>query len=427
MTSTPADDPHWQRPAPDRRQQQRDVVVGVLLAAATTGSMLLGYSAGVIPRQWRPGLVECVVWALVMGLPLVLRCRFPIGVMFACSAAFIGLQARHVPEGQLSSVCLFVAIFTAGAWGRERLITRGARAVVTAVMFAWLAYSLSATAWGATLIDDSAAGDGPIPQVTAAVVSITAVNVLYFSGAWFFGDLAWNQARQRILLQQRNEELAVERDRSARRAVIAERVRIARELHDVVAHHVSLMGLQAAAARRVLDRDPELTRSTLTEVETAGRSAMEEMHRLLGVLRQEDGDQPERSPAPGLDDLEALVGSASGSGVRAAYSEVGEREAVPESLQVTVYRIAQEAITNTLRHAAATRVDVRLRHLGGTLELEVVDDGRAKPQGSDRGMGHIGMRERTALHGGELELGPRSEGGYRVRARFPLAPAVVTA
>ena len=186
------------------------------------------------------------------------------------------------------------------------------------------------------------------------------------------------------------------------------------------------MGLQAGAARRVLDRDPELTRSTLSEVEATGRSAMEEMHRLLGVLRQDDGDgpEPDLSPAPGLDDLGTLVGTAAGSGLQAAYTEVGERTAVPESLQVTVYRIVQEAITNTLRHAAATRLDVRLRHLGGTLEVEVVDDGRATPSGSGNGMGHVGMRERIALHGGELELGPRSEGGYRVRARFPLAPAV---
>jgi signal transduction histidine kinase len=429
--STPADDPHWQRPAPSGPQQRWDVLVGVLLAGAILGNMLLGYSAGAIPDEWRPGLPECVLWSLAVGLPLALRRRFPLGTMLACSAAYIGMQARYVPESQLASICLFIAIFTAGAWGKDRLLTRAARGIVIAVMFAWLAYSLSATAWGAALLHDSDRGGGPLPRATAAVISIAAVNVLYFAAAWVFGDLAWNQRRQQILLQQRNDELAVERDRGARRAVIAERVRIARELHDVVAHHVSLMGLQAAAARRVLDRDPELTRSTLTEVESTGRSAMEEMHRLLGVLRQDDADaEPELSPAPGLADLEALVGSAAGSGLQAAFAEVGTREAVPESLQVTVYRIVQEAITNTLRHGAATRIDVRLRHLGGALEVEIVDDGRATGSaGSHRagpGMGHVGMRERTALHGGELELGPRSEGGYRVRARFPLAPVPVS-
>ena len=197
MSSTPADDPHWQRPGPTGRAQRWDVLVGVLLAASTVASMLLGYSAGIIPAGWRPGLGECLFWSVSMGLPLVVRCRLPIGSMLACSAAFIGMQARHVPESQLSSICLFVAIFTAGAWGKDRLLTRAARGVVTAVMFAFLAYSLSATAWGAELVEDAAAGDGLIPKATAAMISITVVNIFYFAGAWVLGDLAWNQARQR--------------------------------------------------------------------------------------------------------------------------------------------------------------------------------------------------------------------------------------
>jgi len=208
--------------------------------------------------------------------------------------------------------------------------------------------------------------------------------------------------------------------------VIAERVRIARELHDVVAHHVSVMGVQAGAARRVLDRDPALAERTLSSIEAAGRSAVEEMHRLLGVLREGEPGEPsaDRSPVPGLDQLETLVAQARDTVPTATLTVVGTPRSVPESISVSLYRITQEALTNTVRHAGAARVDVRLRYLDTGVEVEVVDDGRGRPrtghpEATTSGLGHVGMRERVAMHAGELEVGPRPEGGYRVRARFP--------
>jgi len=413
----------WRRPEPTPRQRRIDLLVALALAAGSVASVLLARAADFDLGRTPPAPVEQVLWCLGVSLPLAFRRRAPLVVLVVVAAAFIGLQARYVAETQLSSVCLFLALFTAGAWAADRTMARAVRLVVVVVMFAWLAYVLSATAWSEQLPQ----GAGRLlPPATATMIWVTAVNVLYFGAAWFFGDLAWRQARQQALLEERTVELARERDENARRAVLAERVRIARELHDVVAHHVSVMGVQAGAARVVLDRDPGQTRAALSGIESGARSALDEMHRLLGVLRDPDvvpaaGEAPD-TPPPGLDVIPALVEHARAAGLRVEFAVVGDPAPVPESVGLSAYRIVQEAVTNTVRHAAATRIDVRVRYLPGALEVEVVDDGSATPVAANgrRGLGQAGMRERVGLHGGELEVGPRPAGGYRVRARLPL-------
>src|SRR3954451_19383260 len=418
----------WRRPVPTTRQRRIDLLVAAALAAAAVGSVLLARAADFDMGRTPPSSVEEIGWCLAVSLPLAFRRRAPLVVLVVVAAAFIGLQARYVAETQLSSVCLFLALFTAGAWAADRTMARAVRLVVVVVMFAWLAYSLSATAWAEQL--QGRATDQLLPPATATMIWVAAVNVLYFGAAWFFGDLAWRQARQQALLEERTVELAHERDENARRAVLTERVRIARELHDVVAHHVSVLGVQAGAARVVLDRDPGQTRTALTRVESGARSALDEMHRLLSVLRD-----PEALPAsadgtqqslPGLDAVPDLLDSARAAGLKVEFEVVGDPVPVPDSVGLSAYRIVQEAVTNTVRHAAATRIDVRVRYLPGAVEVEAVDDGRAagtlQEQGR-RGLGLTGMRERVGLHGGELEVGPRPAGGFRVRARLPLPAA----
>jgi signal transduction histidine kinase len=439
----------WRRPPPTRRQRRADVAIALALAAGTVASALLARAAGVELGRTPPEALEEALWCLAVSLPLAFRRAWPLPVLVVVAAAFVGLQARYVAETQLSSVCLFLALFTAGAWAADRTLARAVRLVVVVVMFAWLAYVLSATAWA-----EQFAGKGQgqlLPPATASMIWVTAVNVLYFGAAWFFGDLAWSQARQQALLEQRTVELAHERDRNARRAVLAERVRIARELHDVVAHHVSVMGVQAGAARVVLDSDPGATRAALSAIESGARSALEEMHRLLGVLRDpatagpadaapdahpdadadvdaEHGHDADLAPLPGLDAVDALLDRARAAGLEVGYAVVGDPAPVPAGVALSAYRVVQEAVTNTLRHAAATRLDVRVRYLGAGLEVEVVDDGRGTTaplrSSGRRGLGLAGMRERVALHGGDLEVGPRPGGGYRVRARFPLSSSV---
>ena len=211
--------------------------------------------------------------------------------------------------------------------------------------------------------------------------------------------------------------LRVRGDDQAQRAVLEERVRIARELHDVVAHHVSVMGVQAGAARLVIDRDPDKAKAALSAIERSSREAVVELQRLLGFLRRPGDDL---APAPGLSELPRLAASMGALAVDVHVE--GEARSLPPTVDVSAYRILQEALTNTLKHAAASRADVRVRYGADELEVEVVDDGRAGVGATPRPGGHglIGMRERVALHGGQLSAGPLDGGGYRVLVTLPL-------
>ena len=211
----------------------------------------------------------------------------------------------------------------------------------------------------------------------------------------------------------------LEREANARRAVFEERVRIARELHDVVAHHVSMMGVQAGAARVVIDRDRAKAKEALTAIESSSRQAVAELHRLLGFLRQV-GDRDDLAPQPGLGQLPRLAASMSDSDLAVEVSIEGEERSLPPTVDVSAYRIVQEALTNTLKHSAASRADVHVRYWPDELEVEIVDDGPPNGGSSSAsgGLGLIGMRERAALHGGQLRAGPAAGGGFAVRVKL---------
>ena len=245
--------------------------------------------------------------------------------------------------------------------------------------------------------------------------------------------------RQREKLRLQTIALREQQHAEAQRAVLDERLRIARELHDVAAHHVSVIGVQAAAARRVLGVDGQAAGRALSAVEQSSRAAVGEMRQLLGVLRS-DGDPKasdltgsalgadgqSRSPQPGLDDLDALVADAGAEGLQVDLVRVGASRSVPQNVGLSLYRTAQEAVANVRRHSTASSAHVTVRFSDpesapGWVEIEVVDDGR--PRGghsAGTGLGHLGMRERAALHGGQAEIGRRPFGGYRVRVRYPL-------
>jgi signal transduction histidine kinase len=210
--------------------------------------------------------------------------------------------------------------------------------------------------------------------------------------------------------------------RAIRRQVVAEeRTRIARELHDVVAHHVSVIGVLAAAARRQLERDAGKASAALESIENSSRQAVVEMHGLLGFLRQE-GDGDELAPAPTLRQLEALAAQLSEARLSVDVRVEGEERALPTSVELSAYRVVQEALTNTVKHADASTAEVRVRYRPQEVEVEIVDDGvgQSVAPGTYGGHGLVGMRERVALHGGRLTAGPRSGGGYAVQATFPL-------
>ena len=209
-----------------------------------------------------------------------------------------------------------------------------------------------------------------------------------------------------------------ERDLIAREAVVEERARIARELHDVIAHHVSMIVLQAGAERRVLDGANASTRDVLETVEQTGRSALTEMRRLLGMLR---GDETEPlAPQPGLIDVPVLVEQLREAGLPVELEVEGDHRELPVGIELSAYRIVQEALTNALKHARDARTLVRVCYGRDSLELEIVDDGAPAAEPVERG-GHglVGMRERVALYGGSMEAGSRPTGGFAVRVLLP--------
>jgi signal transduction histidine kinase len=226
--------------------------------------------------------------------------------------------------------------------------------------------------------------------------------------------------RLRLLraLQIKNAELEREREERARAAVRSERARIARELHDVVAHSLSVMVVQAGAARRVIDVDHAGAAESFQAIQGAGREALGEVRRLLGMLR-EDGDEPAVTPQPRLENVGALVERTRAAGLHVDLEVEGTPVSLPAGVELAAYRILQEALTNTIKHAGPSHARVRVHYGEGGLELEVVDDGRGAGGQNGGGHGLTGMRERVALYGGELTAGARPTGGFAVRARIP--------
>ena len=210
-----------------------------------------------------------------------------------------------------------------------------------------------------------------------------------------------------------------EREAEARAAVAEERARIARELHDVVGHSVSVMTVQASAVRRRLNPEQEQEREALEIVEQTGREALAEMRRLVGVLRRPE-EAPALAPQPSLQHLDRLVAQARESGLPVGLRIEGEPTQLPPGLDLTAYRLVQEGLTNAIKHARASKADVVVRYEDGTVEVSVTDDGSGGGDGGGGGHGLVGMRERVTVYGGELEAGPRPEGGYSLRARLPV-------
>jgi signal transduction histidine kinase len=244
-----------------------------------------------------------------------------------------------------------------------------------------------------------------------------------YATAWILGDNIRVRRAYTAALEARAALLEREREEHARLAVAEERARIARELHDIVAHHVSVMVVQAGAARRVLAQQPNLATEALNDVEATGRQALAEMRRMLGVLRS-DVEADALAPQPSLERLEALVEQVGEAGLPVDLVVEGARRPLPPGVDVNAYRIVQEALTNVLKHAGKAAAKVRVRYGPRDLELEITDDGRGAAAAvlsrMGAGQGVVGMRERAQLHGGELEAGPLMTGGFQVRARLQI-------
>jgi signal transduction histidine kinase len=245
-------------------------------------------------------------------------------------------------------------------------------------------------------------------------------SLVWLVAAWAVGRTVRSWRHKNVTLQAANRELSEQRELQAQAAVAVERGRIARELHDVVAHNVSMMVVQAGAAARVLHGEQPDVRNALDVIAATGRETVDEMRTLLGVLRSDDGPASLK-PQPGLADLEQLVSGVREAGLPVTLRIEGTPRPLPTALDLSAYRIVQEALTNALRHAGPARADVTVRYEDGLVSLEIADTGRGPGGGHGTGHGLVGMRERAAMFGGELQALPRPEGGFAVRARLPLA------
>jgi signal transduction histidine kinase len=336
------------------------------------------------------------VFIPVVTVPLVFRRSQPLP---AFAAQFVGIMATYHQNGVATVAAFVVGAYSLGGHARRRAFSVGAVAIaasVVAVVF----------------------GQGVVPPIPAA-----ALPFLLLLPAWLLGWALRVQRLRAEALHERALRLEREREIATARAVASERTRIAHELHDVVAHTVSVMVVQAGAARQVLRQSPDAAGESLLSVEASGRDALRELRHLL-VLLGEDAGEPVLSPQPGAAQLGALIERMVAAGQPVELRVTGEPRALPAGLDLAVYRVAQEALTNALKYARGARTEVRLDYGVGELCLEVLDEGEASPtpgvaEGGGRGL--VGMRQRVAMYGGELQAGLRPGRGFAVRARLPLA------
>jgi signal transduction histidine kinase len=342
-------------------------------------------------------LVPALLLGAVLTAAMAWRSTAPLATLTAVGAVALALALADTPPENLASTTILVAIlsFAIGAHLPRRRAQAGLVGVGVLVVVV--------TALG----PDQTIGDVIFP-------------VVLFAGCWALGRFGRSRAHLTAELRARTEQLERERTERERDAVARERVRIARELHDVVAHSVSVMVVQAGAARSVLDRDPDASVRALGAVEDTGREALTEMRRLLGILRP-DGEDADHSPQPSLDRLDALIARSRDAGLDVELRVEGRAGPLAPGVDLTAFRLVQEGVTNALKHGGRGRARVVLRWSADVLEVEVanrITDGPAAHGLAGGGQGLVGMRERVALCGGELRAGPIGR-GFVVRARLP--------
>lgn len=407
---------------PGARERRSDVVLAAVLFLGAILSAALS-SISEIYGDEQAELWTALVYAVVVTAPLAFRRRFPGTVAILIAAAYFAAVTIRIPEIYVGNIAMFISLYSVGAWMNDRRRALVVRVGIIVAMFAWLLITMYRDAISEAEEADVIAG-AMSPYVAFMLIQVL-LNLLYFGGAYYFGERAWASAAERAVLEQRTADLEREREVTAAQAVALDRVRIARELHDVVAHHVSVMGVQAGAARLVIDQDPAQATRILAGVEGSARDAIHELRQLLETLRAPGGETTDPASTLTLDDLPDLVAASREAGLPTEFTVIGDPIPVPALVAVNLYRIAQESLTNARRHAGpGATADVRVRYDEDGVELEVVNTGHGVAQ-LRPGLGQLGMRERAAASGGTLEVAARPLGGLRVRARVPLSAAAV--
>jgi len=381
-----------------------------LLAAALTVLALVSFVTGErTPTQPRDADVLGAALVVIAAASLAVRRRWPLTVLVLAAGSTTVLYAFDYPDSGLPLVVL-IGLYSVAAHCDRRTTLLATAALVAAIV---------------VVVAPASGMDGGTLAGTIAVFLVAAV----------WGDRKKVEDAYHEQLELRAAEKERERIEVARRAVGEERLRIARELHDVVAHAMSVVAVQSGVGAHVIDRRPEEAKRILQTISDTSRASLGEMRRLLGVLRAdpeaadpyEGGALDQLAPAPGLGALDELIGRVADAGVPVEATVEGERTAVPAGVDLAAYRIVQEALTNVLKHAGRARARVLVRYEHQAVHLEVLDvgwdAGSSLLARSGSGQGLVGMRERAALYGGELDAGPLVGGGYRVAATLRFAPA----
>ena len=373
-----------------------DATVAVLLLVVTviplaTRSLVAGQ---------RPSDIWAYLLAVALCVPFVFHRRFPVAaITVACCALVLYAVGRYNAYPGLP-IFVLVAGISLHSTRRRALLAAGLAAVALSVAV-WLQPERVATA-------------------STWVASLLAVAV-----AWLWGENLRNRRARWAAMEERARRLEAEREERDRQAVTDERLRIARELHDVVAHSMSVIAVQSGVANHVIDSRPAQARQALATIEATSRSALVELRRLLGVLRQGDDPVASLEPNPGMAEIGRLADQIRSAGVKVELKVEGEPGELPPGVDLSAFRIAQEGLTNVLKHGGGV-ARVLVRYSPGAVAVEIADDGRAGTDGAPaEGTGHglIGMRERVAVFGGQLTAGPVPGGGYRMAARLPYAAA----
>ena len=382
--------------------------------------LLLGLSVFGVGLISVPGRL---LFVAALCVPVAVRRRYPVGA-FAAVIVVGGLEVLLLPRPFGSDLAVIVMLYTLAAYRPRRISLAG-----LAICLAGSAVAIAKWA----------------PEHTIHSLYTLGATAAVFAGpallAWLLGDsMQWRRSYYRGL-EERAARLERERDAQAQIAAAAERARIARELHDVVAHNVSVMVVQADGAAFALETSPEKARQALTAISRTGRQALAEMRDLLGVLRTADGSGAELAPQPGVEQLAGLLEQTRAAGVPVSFAIEGVPRPLPPGAALTAYRIVQESLTNARKHGGpAVTAGVTLRFCEDQLVIKVTDDGRREAarreegaaggfsggsaKGDGQGHGLIGMRQRVDVYGGTVAAGPQPGGGWRVTATLPLPSAV---
>jgi len=369
-------------------------VIDSLLATAFLVIVLVGHLAATDAAvKYHDANVVSVLLAIGVAVPYYFRRHAPLAVLLISEVCLVALTVGDYQTGPAPGV-LLVGLYTVAAWCdvRDRAIGAGAAVI------------------GLTVV--AVVG---IPGLSGAGL---AFNFASFAAAYLFGSTMRNRRLYGEQLEARASALERERHEETRRALAEERLRIAQELHDVVAHSMGVIAVQAGVGAHVIDTQPGEAKKALEAISQTSRSTLVEIRRMLGVLREDEGVS--YVPAPGLADLDRLVRDVASAGLHAEVRVEGATTELPPGVDVTAYRIVQEALTNVLKHAGRATATVIIGYEGTAVRLEILDDGRGvNGRATPGGHGLVGMRERVGVYGGSFEAGPRTGGGFRVAVRLP--------